>query len=425
MLRVLVTVVAAIFTAGLLAAAGIGAVGAQDTVTLEVVVVDDDGDGVGNVDVTATWDDDGETTASTFSDGGVRMSVPADTDLEIRVDHDDYIRNNVFEHTTGAVDGTVEVPVRQRGRAQVTVQDTDGNPVNGATVTLLRDGEEITSATVEGERTNTPHVERGDYEIRVEQQGYFDHSGNISISAGLVTETVTLEAGEVDMRITVTDDHFDPPRALEDAQVQTNRGTLSTGSSGQVRFADIPVNQDYDVTVTKEDYEEYQTTIAVGEEDAQEEVSIRRLPDLNLAAANQRVVVGETVRVDATNEYGEAVAGATVLLNGNEVTETDVDGQANIQISDEGEQDISVEIDGLSASVTVEGIDPDSDDDPPEADDDDEQPDETDDDTTEETDDDADDTDDTDDEADDDGPGFGALVAVVALIGAALLAHRR
>ena len=73
-------------------------------------------------------------------------------------------------------------------------------------------------------------------------------------------------------------------------------------------------------------------------------------------------------------------------------------------------------------TVNVDDDAPDEDDDDTDADDDDDT--DADDDDTDADDDDADDTDDVDD-AEDDTPGFGAIVALVALIAAALLATRR
>lgn len=407
MLRVLATIVVTVFAVLFVAAVGIGGVTAQDTVTLDVTVVDQDGEGVGGVELTATWDDD-ERTATTFGDGGVRIEVPAGTTVDIEVDHDEYVRNRVFTHTT-ATDMSreaVEIPVTRQGAAIITVEDEDGEPIEGATVTLSdQDGTVTSSETSTNGRTRTAAVERGVYDLRIHKPEYLTYTRELDISSATRGTTVTLERATVDVTFSVTDDHFDPPRPLEDARIEVAGDSITTRDDGQ-RTTDLRVNQRYDVTITKDEYQSYELEIDVEEDDRRINASIQRSPALNVDAANQRVVVGETVRIYVTNEYDEPVEGASVLLDGDAVTETDVNGQADVEIATENQKEITVELNGLSASTTVEGVAPgegdDGGDDVPETDEDDE-----------------------DDKADDDGAGFGPLIAVGALLAATLLIARR
>jgi PGF-CTERM protein len=313
----------------------------------------------------------------------------------------------------------------------------------------------VTSVETDADGTvRTPDVERDEYELLVEKPGYLIRNRTIDISA-LRPAEVELQQGIVDVTFNVTDDHFDPPRALEDAQIRVGADVITTRASGE-RTTNLLVNQEYNVTITKEGYREINRTLSVGEENLRAEESIQRLPELNLEVESDRRLVGNTVGVVVTDEYGDGIGEVAVRLDGSRVTTTDQNGEAAVEITSEGEQEITVALDGRSSSATVEGVEAGDDDDAGDG--------ETDDDGASEgdggtggdgasegdggtddggesgesadsgemdgsedpgTDDSDDGASDDDEDADDSGPGFGVLVTAVALLGAAVLARRR
>lgn len=450
MVRTLSAIVVVVLTAGLLAVVGVGGAGAQEDVTLDITVVNQDGEGIEGAELTVSWDG-GNTTDVTLGGGGRRMVAPAGTDVAIEVTHEDYIRNRVFTYTTpsGTDTDDVEITVSRRGAVQATVQDTAGNPIEGAAVTLRDAQGEVTSVETDADGTvRTPDVERDEYELFVEKPGYLIHNRTIDISA-LQPAEVELQQGIVDVTFNVTDDHFDPPRALEGAQIEVGEDVITTRASGE-RTTNVLVNQEYNVTITKEGYRGLERMLSVGEEDLRVEESIRRLPELNLEVESDRRLVGNTVGVVVTDEYSEGISGVAVRLDGSQVTTTDQNGEAAVEITSEGEQEITVAVDERSSSATVEGVEAGDDDDAGDGETDDDGASEGDGGTGEDggtddggesgesansgdmdgsensgTDDSDDGASDDDEDADDSGPGFGVLVTAVALLGAALLARRR
>ena len=65
---------------------------AQETVTLTVSVTNQSGDAVGDATLNATWDG-GSTERTTAGNGKAFVDVPAGTEVEITIDHPDYVRN--------------------------------------------------------------------------------------------------------------------------------------------------------------------------------------------------------------------------------------------------------------------------------------------------------------------------------------------
>ena len=122
---------------------------------------------------------------------------------------------------------------------------------------------------------------------------------------------------------------------------------------------------------------------------------------MTVRPAANNVVVGENVSVEVTDQYDDVVPDAAVSLNGESVGVTDQQGEITVPIRTEGEQSIRVETGAASKTITVTGVAIST-----------PQP------TTTETGDD-------DDTSSGFGPGFGPLVAIVALLAVALLARRR
>ena len=414
----LVVTAAIVLGAGLFAGA---AAGIDDPVTLDITVVDGDGEPVSNAELTVVWADD-RAVEETRASGRALVDVPAGADVEIRVDHPEYTRNRPFT-VADATARAVEVPVALSGVAELTILEGE-QPVPDTQLTVREpDGPVVAELTTDEDGiAETERLERGQYEVTTERPGYFDETVILELDQQQAERSIAIESGRVTVSFTVLDDHFDPPEPIEGATIETERTVLETGSEGQ-RSVDLDVNTVQNVTVNRDGYMNVTQQLVVGETDRAFEITTQREPELELVSDQQRVVVGEQVRVTATNAYDEPVAGATILLEDEPAGETGANGQLLVEIAETGQQTIRAEADLLRGETSVEGVDPDGDSD---ASGDDESGATDDGDESSGTDDtDADDSSETDDAADDDGsgPGFG-LVTVAGAVAALAAAVR-
>lgn len=394
------------------------ATAAQDLGTVEVVVVDRSGDGIRNVQVTASWPD-GEDTVSTAADGRALLDVPVNTTIEFSVEHPDgeYVRNHQPVVAFGVTGDRVTIEMAEPGDVELEVVDTNGDPVEDVRLDLFHQGDdrEVANATTDGDGTATiTDIEQRAYNVTTLRSGYNTVETNFTLDRSRKSESLEIESNRVQVSFFVTDNHFDPPEPLEGAVVDIAEfsplpPTFADGTQDQ----NLPVNDEYQITVDKEGYDPAETTLELGEEAARVNVSLRRSPEININQLQDAVVVDQQTLVTVTNAYGEPVTGASVSLNGDSVGTTDDKGQIFFNVTSVGENTLDASYDGLSASGTIEGVDPNPE--PPE-------PDDGDDGNNTEN------GDDTGNEDDEDalGPGFGlgaAIAGVVALT--ALLARRR
>lgn len=329
---------------------------ASQAAALTVTVVDRFGNGIGDARLTAEWDG-GETTARTISNGQALLDVEEGADVTIHVEHDAFVRNSPFV-VRDAEDGqAVEITVYQTAEADVTVVEDD-DPVADARVILRKNGVKAADGRTGADGSfATGTIERGTYEIVVAKSGYFTEVGTVDV-AGTTEHTVEIAEGTVAVEFSVLDDHFDDPRGIEDAniEIEPTGDTLSTRSGG-TRTVDLPVNTDYEITVSKDGYESRTRTVRVGERSRSLRFTISREDALNLELGNERVVAGEGVRLEVTDEYGDAVEGATVLVDGETVGETDASGVYEVTLGDSGTYGIQVTHSGVSSEeVSVEAI---------------------------------------------------------------------
>lgn len=392
----------AVVVVGWLFAAPAGAASTQSQVTLTVSVVDQGDVAVGDAEITASWDG-GETTATTASNGRAFVDVPAGEDVTIEVDHEDFVRNRPYV-VEDASEREVTVRVALKGNSIVTVENTDGEALADATVQFRRDGEVVLEGETDADGVfETGVIEQGYYDVHAVKPGFLREETRYRV--GIDTEeSFELERGRVRLDVTVVDDHFDPARELSDARVRLSdaEGEVATvRTSGGVASLDVDVNNRYRLTVLKDGYVEDTTRVAVRESARSVEATTQRLPNLTVQPQNRRVVVGEETRLSVVNAYDEPVEGAEIRQDGRTVAETDAGGEAVVTIDAEGPQNFTaVTAEAESAPITIEGIDP-SDDDGG---------------ATDEA---------TPAETEADLPGFGAIAAVLGVLGAVLLAARR
>lgn len=404
-------VVAAVALAagGGLAVADAGAAQA-DTVTVELQVTNTEGGPVASAGATVEWAN-GSTEATTRSNGRVLVDVPAGADLDVSVEHPDYVRNVPARAEDVSADQTVDITMHPPATADIEIVDADG-PVQNASVRLRRHGQDATAArgrTGSDGVWTSGEVEAGTYEVRVSRSGYYRVTREMELS-GETSETIEIEEGEVTVDLLVRDPTAGGPGTLSadvDVRQDDQRIVSVTTSDAGRRAVALEVNTRYTVRVTREDYGRTTTFLTTGEEREEFAVNVTRLDTISMTAGNEQVVVGENLRVEVTDEYDRPVEGATVTVGGEAAGETDAQGVARVEIPEEGEVQVAASDDGMDAGpATVTGI------------------------SASQSTDTGEQTDDSGDGGSDDGgdgtPGFGALAAVVAaLLAVAGLASRR
>ena len=338
--------------------AGIGtlpvAVSAQeDRVTITATIVDQNGRSVGDgVDVTASWDS-GSTNETTKSNGQVLLDVSPGANVSVQIDDDRYVRNDPYPITDASAE-SIEVPVTESGTATVTVRDAANETVEDAKVRLRRGGSDVTDQRTGADGTvTTPPIERGSYSVVVEKAGFYNNRSRIDVD-GKTNVTQTIEQGEVLLTIAVEDDYFDPPEAIAATVEIPGIATLQTGSDGDASTT-VPVNTRHDITVTAEGYDQTQRTVRVGEEDMTATVSLNRADRLDIDA-RERVLLGNPITIDVTDEYNDSVENATVTRNGEQVGMTDGDGEFEYPTEEAGVVTLTVDDGDIEATVSVDVV---------------------------------------------------------------------
>lgn len=330
---------------------GVGLVGAtttqEATVTLTAAVETPGGDPVGGATLTASWDG-GSATATTASNGRAFLDVPEGATVEIGIDHPDYVRNSPVV-VEDADEQTVDIDVRQRGGLTVSVEDTRGDAVDDAQVILRQSG-----AIVVNGRTNanggfsTGVIEQREYGLTVVKEGFFRVQRTITVGDAS-RATVALDRGSVTLSFEVLDPRFDPPEPVGDAQLSLETaGTFRTLQNGEAT-AQVPVNSDLELTVTKDGYGSDSRTVSVGESAMTVQINLSRTPEVNVTAVNERVLVGERNVVTVVDAYGDPIPDATVLLDGEQVGMTGGDGTITVRLEEVGNHTVVAEADDLTS----------------------------------------------------------------------------
>jgi PGF-CTERM protein len=329
---------------------------ADTDVTLRVTVVNEQGDPLGNAEVTVSYDGQ-ERTSETFATGEALFDVPEGATVEITPSHPMLVKNNPV--TVEDVEGNTDVTVTMYPAATgaVSVVDASGNAVSDADVQLRKDGRTVladTGTTGSDGTYTTPALERGNYTIEITKPGYYEEQRTVTLS-GDTDVPVEVEQGSVTVDFNVVDAHFDPAEPLQaNIEIEDASGTIGTfqtDSSGS-RSVSLDVNTRYTVSVDKEGYESVSTTFRIGERDRSRTFAIVRTPRLTVEPMNSQVVIGQSVRVDVTNEYDEPAAGAEVRIDGETVATTDESGTATLTVEQAGE----VELTAVNGSVESPGV---------------------------------------------------------------------
>lgn len=401
----------------------------QQFVEAEIIVEDRSENPLSDIMVTAEWGE-GETTSDTTTSGGrVLLDVPEDSEVEFTVNDtdDDFVRNHQpVRIGPDDIDEQIEIQMAPRGQVRFSVVDTNDNPVEETQIQLTHEDDSRTVdivSTDEDGRATVSGIEQRMYDVRTFRPGYNDTEQTLELTGQQQSEEIEIESNRVDIDFTVLDDHFEEPRPLEGATVniRATRSTagerfdespISTDEDGQTR-ARVPVNNEYEVTVDLDGYQETTSTLDLGEEPTSLELQTQLTPSISINQLQNAIVVGQPTQVTITNAYQEPVEDAMVSLNGETVGQTDAQGQTVFNITQAGDNTIEATYEGLEASATLRGVDPDAGSENDTADGN----------ETDNSDDSSAETDDSDDDAI--GPGFGIVAALGAVIGLALIAARR
>ncbi|MFC7045861.1 carboxypeptidase-like regulatory domain-containing protein [Halobacteriaceae archaeon GCM10025711] len=338
----------------LVLAAGVPSAAAQDKVTLTVTVVDQSDDPVADATLDVSWDG-GSATETTRSNGQALVDVPAGANVTIAVNHEDYVKNFAV-YVADAEAQKVKIDVFRKARLQVDVTNDPG-PLAGAQVTVSKNGDVVREGQTDANGGyNTGVVEQGEYDVEVVKPGYYRETFETDV-VNNTTEAVSLEQGSVLLTFVVTDDHYDPNQTVGGVTLDIEQaGSPKTLDDGRAT-ARVPVNTVLTMDAKKDGYETTTRDIYVGESDARINVSIDRTPSINLSVLSSRVVAGERLAVEVTDEYDEPVNGAAVLLDGTEVATTNDDGEATVTIEDPGDHQLKATSGDLETDpVSVEAI---------------------------------------------------------------------
>ncbi len=325
-----------------------------DPVTLTVSVVDQEGNPVGEAELSATWEN-GSTTGTTASNGKAFLDVDRGANVTIELSHPEYVRNDPFV-VRNATEQDVTIPVFQQAQLSVVVAD-DSGPVADARIVLRKDGRIVSQ-----ERTNesgvftSETIEEGEYTVAAVKSGYFRNLTIVEVGPSTQTR-IAIERGTVSLTVAVQDSHFSPPRSVSNATVDVESvGTLRTLDSGAASVR-VPVNTVLSVAVDKQGYNDVTRRVRVAESDLRVNVTTNRTPSLRLDSISRRVVAGEQIGVEVVDEYSDPVEDATILLDGESVGSTGADGRATVTIEEPGNHTIAAETDDLNSdSVTVRAI---------------------------------------------------------------------
>jgi PGF-CTERM protein len=334
-------------------------VAAQQDATMTISVVDQQGNPISGATVTASWDG-GENSGDTAGNGKVFLDVPSGSQVQLSIDHPGYVRNQP-RVIGNAQEGDYTVEVHRRGRLTATLRDSTG-PVQDARMRIRKVESDflVADTTTNGQGVvDTGPIEYGTYSVFIQKPGYPTTTRTIEVN-GTMQPTFQVNTASTTITFNVVDDHFEEPRGVDSAQVTISgiRGYQSTSTTldnGEAT-ASVPVNSRVEYTITKDGYPDQTGAFQVNESERRIRITTQRTPAISLEAANNRVLVGESVTVTVRNQYDEPVAGVGVSTGGQRVAETNDQGIARVPVESTGNLTITAQRGQASGQVTVRGV---------------------------------------------------------------------
>jgi hypothetical protein len=159
--------------------------------------------------------------------------------------------------------------------------------------------------------------------VQITRAGFNSSEQTIEVNDTSVEQTFEIERHRVNVDFTVRDNHFEQPRPLEGATVEIEGvgSPIPTDENGETE-ARIPVNDNYQVTVLLDGYQETTTTLRLRQQSTSLDLTTQRTPSISINQLQNAIVVGQPTQVTIANAYEEPVEGATVSLNDEEVGQT-------------------------------------------------------------------------------------------------------
>jgi hypothetical protein len=323
---------------------------AQTTTTLEVVVVDDTGDRLADATVNASWSGE-RATKETTSNGTVVFAVPRRATVFLSVSHPDFVADETV--VASDVSEQARVSFRTTGQLVVTARG-NGQRLENARVTVA-DGDAVVAEgrTDDDGRFSTDTLQQGTYNLTLTRTGYAGVTESVAVY-GRTTQTVQLRRGSTELVVQVVDPYFDPVEPVGNATVTYGGfdGDTTTGN-GVARLL-VPLNSRAPVTVEREGYRTTERTVSVAEDERVVTVNVSRAPVLDASLSADSVQAGEPVLVSVRNAYDDPAAGVTVALDGEQVAETDADGEASVTVP-AGDHTLSLSAEGVETTLSVTG----------------------------------------------------------------------
>lgn len=203
-----------------------------------------------------------------------------------------------------------------------------------------------------GEYT-TPTIEEGEYNVRVEKPGYSIEQDTLTVN-NATTKDYEISAESVNLDV-VTQDGVTEERIDANITVRTADGvflqTQTTADRG-TRTISLPVNTEYEITFERAGYDATERSIEIGEDHQTLTANLTQTPMLTLAPDNSRIVVGEDLRAEVTDEYDRPAANVTVELAGDTATTND-NGVARVTVTQTGEVNLTAQRNGVTAEPVV------------------------------------------------------------------------
>jgi len=211
-------------------------------------------------------------TAYSDKSGKFFFNIPKDT-YTLQIEKKGYETNTI---TIAAID-TSPVIILEKGTYSysATVNNSDGQPINGATIEIVSISSDLNSFTTKSDlngRFSFTGLPEDDYSIHISAKDYSLLSGTISDSSlGTTTDTYALTASTKDeYKISGTVYQIGTSTAVPEAtvEIQLTDGTVyqnqikKTDSAGDYIFQSIPSGF-YQVVVKKNNYLTYTKTIEV------------------------------------------------------------------------------------------------------------------------------------------------------------------
>lgn len=322
--------------------------------TITVETVDEEGESIQGVTVTAEWGAD-SVSADTASNGVVLLDVPRGEEIEITIAHPDYVRN--FPYVIDSADEQrIELDMSERSSLSVGV-DTNSGPIADARVSLTMGDRTVASGNTSQEGAfSVETLEAGEYRLTVEKRTYYTINRTIDVD-GETNININLNTGGVTTEFVIVDPHFSPPEPVTDAKISISGvGDVQTLGDGRA-VARIPINTEVPVTATKSAYRGINRTLIVNESGQTRTYELTRRQRLNITTASDRIIAGESVSIDVTNAYEEPVAGVTITRNTEAVGQTDADGELTVPIPDAESYRLTARKESVeSRPVSVQGV---------------------------------------------------------------------